>query len=350
VGTFFGTCSDGKEIYSLLLGKKQHIFGSQGRTNEFRESGRYTKDYAETGSWEADQAFGMKVNVLLESFEKPQTEFLVPFEKTVEIMDEFGFDLVETKTFRELYDEQKRISLTEDQKSFSFLNRAFVFRRREDAEEEEEEPEEEEEEEAEEEEPEEEEEEEEEEEPEEDEGGKRKKADTKKLMKKDVVEEPILFFGADESKGEYRHFSNMSEHRITIDDVQFKTVEHYLQAMKAREFEDEEMYQKILKTKTPKAAKAIGQKIANFKPEVWDKRKDEVMEKGVRTKFVQHPTLRKQLVETGDRMIGEANPRDTYWGIGTSMNLEKAKIPSKWRGKNMMGKLLMKLREEFRAA
>jgi predicted NAD-dependent protein-ADP-ribosyltransferase YbiA (DUF1768 family) len=29
------------------------------------------------------------------------------------------------------------------------------------------------------------------------------------------------------------------------------------------------------------------------------------------------------------------------------MNLEKAKIPSKWRGKNMMGKLLMKLREEF---
>jgi ribA/ribD-fused uncharacterized protein len=341
-GTFFGTCSDGKEIYSLLLGKKQHIFGSQGRTNEFRESGRYTKDYAETGSWEADQAFGMKVNVLLESFEKPQTEFLVPFEKTVEIMDEFGFDLVETKTFRELYDEQKRISLTEDQKTFSFLNRAFVFRRREEEAEEEEEDadevEEEEEEEA---------EEEEEEEPEEDEGGKRKKANTKKL-KNEPAEDPVLFLRPDESAGDYRHFSNMSEHKITIDDVEFKTVEHYFQAMKAREFEDTELYQKILKTKTPKAAKAIGQKIANFKPEVWDKRKDDVMEKGVRTKFVQHPTLRKQLVETGDRMIGEANPRDTYWGIGTSMNLEKAKIPSKWRGKNMMGKLLMKLREEFK--
>ena len=355
-GTFFGTCSDGKEIYSLLLGKKQHIFGSQGRTNEFRESGRYTKDYAETGSWEADQAFGMKVNVLLESFEKPQTEFLVPFEKTVEIMNEFGFDLVESKTFRELYDEQKRISLTEDQKTFSFLNRAFVFRRREDSDEveaeEEEEPEEEEEEpeeDADEVEEEEEPEEEEEEPEDEDEGGKRKPKKTKKLKKVEEKkeEEPILFFGADESKGDYRHFSNMSEHKITIDDVEYKTVEHYFQAMKAREFEDTELYQKILKVKTPKAAKAIGQKIANFKPEVWDKRKDELMEKGVRTKFVQHPTLRKQLLETGDRMIGEANPRDTYWGIGTSMNLEKAKIPSKWRGKNMMGKLLMKLRDDF---
>ena len=168
--------------------------------------------------------------------------------------------------------------------------------------------------------------------------------------KEEVVEEPILFFGADESKGDYRHFSNMSEHKITIDDVEYKTVEHYFQAMKAHEFEDTELYQKILKVKTPKAAKAIGQKIANFKPEVWDKKKNEIMEKGVRTKFVQHPTLRKQLLETGDKLIGEANPRDTYWGIGTSMNLEKAKIPSKWRGKNMMGKLLMKLRDEFMAA
>lgn len=352
-GTFFGTCSDGREIYSLLLGKKQHIFGSQGRTNEFREAGRYSKDYLETGSWEADQSFGLKVNVLLESFEKPQIEFLVPFEKIVEIMNEHGFDLVESKTFRELYGEQRRITLTEDQKTFSFLNRAFVFRRREEEADEVEEEEEDEEEEEEEEESGEAEEEENDEE--EDDGGKRKTknkpAKTKTLKKEEtkVSEEPILFFGADESKGEYRHFSNMSQHSITIDDVEYKTVEHYFQSMKAREFEDEEMYRKIVATKTPKSAKAIGRKVSNFKPEVWDKKKDEVMEKGVRTKFVQHPTLRKILLETGDKTIGEANPRDTYWGIGTSMNLERAKFPSKWRGKNMMGKLLMKLRDDFRA-
>jgi ribA/ribD-fused uncharacterized protein len=330
-GMFFGTCSDGKEIYSLLLGKKQHIFGSKGRTDEFREAGRYTKDYMETGTWEADANFGMPVNVLLESFEAPQIEYLVPFEKIIEIMNEFGFDLIESKTFGELYAEQKRITLTDDQKTFSFLNRAFIFRRREEAEEEEE--------------PEEEEEEPEEEE--EDEGGKRK---TKKLKKTEEKkeEEPILFFGADESKGEHRHFSNMSNHPVKIDDVEYKTVEHYFQAMKAREFEDTEIYNKILKTKTAKAVKAVGHKVANFKEAVWESKRDDIMEKGVRTKFVQHPSLRKQLVETGDKLIGEANPRDMYWGIGTSMTQVKSKSPSKWRGLNKMGKLLMKLRDEFK--
>lgn len=339
-GMFFGTCSDGREVYSLLLGKKQHIFGAQNRTGEFREAGRYTKEYTETGSWEEDANFGMPINVLLESFEEPQKEFLVPFEKVVAILDEFGFDLVESKTFSELYAEQRRLTLTDDQKVFSFLNRAFVFRRREEEEPEEEEPEEEEED------PEEEPEEEEEEE---EEGGKRKPV-TKKLKKteEETEEAPILFFGADESKGDYRHFSNMSNHKITIDDVEYKTVEHYFQAMKAREFEDMEIYNKILTTKTPKAVKAIGKKVANFKDEVWDKKKDDVMEKGVRTKFIQHPNLRQQLSETGDKIIGEASPRDMYWGIGTSMTQSKSKFPSKWRGLNKMGKLLMKLREEFK--
>jgi hypothetical protein len=64
-------------------------------------------------------------------------------------------------------------------------------------------------------------------------------------------EEPVLFFGADESKGEHRALSNMAEYPIEIDGVKFPTVEHYFQAMKAKLFADEEMYEKILKAKTP---------------------------------------------------------------------------------------------------
>ena len=71
------------------------------------------------------------------------------------------------------------------------------------------------------------------------------------------------------------------------------------------------------------------------------------MEKAIRAKFVQHPELRKELQATGDKLIGEADPRDTYWGIGTSMDLEKAKFPSKWRGQNKLGKILMALRNTF---
>jgi ribA/ribD-fused uncharacterized protein len=346
-GRFLGTCSDGRAIYSLLLGKKQQIFGSKiGDSEEYSEAGRYTKEYEETGTWEEDAKFGMGVSVLLESFEQPQTEYLVPFEKIIEIMRKHGFDLKDTKLFDDWYSGQRRFKFNDDQKAFSFLNRSFVFERRE--EEEEPEPEEEEEEEP----------EEEEEEEEEEGGAKKKEPEPKKeeekpkkkvLKKKDPEPEPILFLRPDESGGEWRNFSNMSDHKITINDEEFKTVEHFFQAQKAKIFKDDEMYAKIQKAKTSKAAKALGQKVKDFNQDTWEFARDDIMKEGVRAKFVQHPSLRKQLVDTGDRMIGEANPRDMYWGIGTSMYQVKSKSPSKWRGQNKMGRLLMKMRDDFKS-
>jgi ribA/ribD-fused uncharacterized protein len=117
--------------------------------------------------------------------------------------------------------------------------------------------------------------------------------------------------------------------------------------MKAAEFKDEDILKKIIKTKTSKTVKALGNKVKDFNEKVWDEKRDEVMEKGIRAKFVQHPELRKKLVETGDKVIGYADARDVYWSIGTSMGLEKAKSPSKWRGQNKLGKILMALREVF---
>jgi predicted NAD-dependent protein-ADP-ribosyltransferase YbiA (DUF1768 family) len=52
-------------------------------------------------------------------------------------------------------------------------------------------------------------------------------------------------------------------------------------------------------------------------------------------------------VETGEKVIGYADARDIYWSIGTSIGLDKAKSPSKWRGQNKLGKMLMKLRGVF---
>jgi ribA/ribD-fused uncharacterized protein len=180
------------------------------------------------------------------------------------------------------------------------------------------------------------------------EGTETEKPKRRKLKKGDPEPEPILFFGADESKGPHRHFSNMSAHSIEIEGVKYPTVEHYFQAMKAKEFKDAEVYDKILTAKTPKAAKALGKKVKNFVTEVWEAKRDSIMETGVRAKFVQHPELRKELMETEDKLIGEADPRNTYWGIGTSMDLEKSKTPSKWRGQNKLGKMLMTLRSDFK--
>jgi ribA/ribD-fused uncharacterized protein len=262
--TFFGTCSDGKSIYSLLAGKKTHLFGT-----EKQKSGEYTKEYDDKESWREE--FGMAVKVFLESFDKPAIEYLVPFEKVTAIMEEHGWDLVETKLFSEIYAMQNEIALAEEQKEFSFLNRTFVFKRGKKHEPKIEtttEPEKEE--------------------------KKEEKVKKIKLTKTDEPE-PVLFHGADESKGEYRNFSNMSEHRIEIDGITYPSVEHYFQAMKSKEFKDDEMYEKIIKAKTTKAVKALGKKVKGFEKEIWDDKKDEIMFRGIKTKFVQHPALRKQL-------------------------------------------------------
>lgn len=354
---FFGTCSDGQSIYSLLLGKKTHLFN-----NKKQLVGEYTKQYMDKDSW--TEEFGMPVKVMLESFEKPAVEYLVPFGRVTEIMQEYGYELVDTKLFSEIYAQQTTRTLTQEQQAFSFLNRTFVFRRMTRTEKKEVEEEKEKESEVKEEEKKNEaseeslnkepdtekkvEESETEKKEEEEKKVEEEKPKRRKLRKAPEPEaEVVLFHGSDESKGEYRNFSNGSQHPIDMDGEKFPTVEHYFQAMKAKEFKDDEIYNKILKSKTPKAAKAAGKHVKNFVTEVWDAKRDEIMERAIRAKFVQHPELRKELQATGEKIIGEADPRDTYWGIGTSMDLEKAKFPSKWRGQNKLGKILMALRNTF---
>lgn len=338
---FFGTCSDGQSIYSLLAGRKTYLFGS-----EKQVSGEYTKEYDDRESW--PEEFGMPVKVYLESFDRPTIEYLVPFEKVTSILEEHGWELQETKLFSELYSSQTGITLTQEQQTFSFLNRIFVFKRSSSKQSKDGEttqsetespsiPTESE------------------EKPTSESDNRKSDSESAKPVKRKLRKPtenagppPVLFYGADESKGEYRSFSNMSEHRIDVDSAQFPTVEHYYQAMKAKEFKDDEIYDKIVKAKTAKAAKALGKKVKEFVKEVWDAKRDEVMATGVRAKFVQHPELSKKLQETEDRMIGLANAREKYWGIGTSETSEKSKHPEKWAGQNKLGKLLMDLRAEFK--
>jgi len=55
-------------------------------------------------------------------------------------------------------------------------------------------------------------------------------------------------------------------------------------------------------------------------------------------------------LETGDKLLAEANPREKYWTIGTSQTTSKAKDPTKWPGKNRLGELLQELRNELKPA
>jgi ribA/ribD-fused uncharacterized protein len=144
-----------------------------------------------------------------------------------------------------------------------------------------------------------------------------------------------------------------------VDGATFPTVEHYFQWSKAMMFEGKDSEQAVKMMKPPrnkeyteaKSVKALGRKVKDFSEAKWDEVKIPIMEKAVRAKFV-NPThgLMEKLLATGDAIIGEANPRDKYWGIGTSADTADAKNPAKWKGQNQLGKILMKLRDEFKQA
>jgi|APCry1669190327_1035288.scaffolds.fasta_scaffold56545_2 N-glycosidase YbiA len=65
----------------------------------------------------------------------------------------------------------------------------------------------------------------------------------------------------------------------------------------------------------------------------WDQIKRSVMMECVLAKFLQHPCLRQQLMETGDEILIEDSPYDSFWGLGP-----------KGDGQNMLGQVLMEVR------
>ena len=65
-------------------------------------------------------------------------------------------------------------------------------------------------------------------------------------------------------------------------------------------------------------------------------------------KFKQYPELAQRLMELPSPLvIGAYEPNDTYMGIGLSVDNVKAKDKLAWTGENLIGKALMKIRENL---
>jgi len=345
---FFGTCMDGQRVYSLLLGDQSHLFRSGGMTNISAGPvwGEIRKDYADAEEWHED--FGKGIVVKLENFEKPTKEYLVPFEKVKEILLEYGYELISSNLFEDLYTAQTRYVLDDSHKQFSFLHRTFAFKKipvskkEQPVKEEEpskrsedkEEPTKEKEESS--------EDKEKEESSERSENKEEPKKKGKKLTKpKETEPEPEIFT-------EGHEFSNSYAAPIQVNNITYPTVEHYFQWKKAEKFGDAKMQEAILKSKSALTAKQSGNKVKDFKEDEWNKVQDEIMKTAVKAKIMQHPEIQEKLKATGDKVLGEANARDKYWSIGTGADTNKTKTPSKWPGKNRLGEILQEIRKELK--
>lgn len=93
--------------------------------------------------------------------------------------------------------------------------------------------------------------------------------------------------------------------------------------------------QKDFEMMRPSQSKKLGRNVA-LRPD-WEKVKEDIMYEVCMCKFTQDPVLKQKLIDTGDSYLEEGNHHnDKYWGTVNG------------RGRNRLGHILMKIREELK--
>lgn len=149
-------------------------------------------------------------------------------------------------------------------------------------------------------------------------------------MDAEAQRKEIKFYYEYEMHGD---LSNYYPSIICLKDVVWKTVEHYYQAQKFAGHPQEEL---IRLSDTPDDAKRMGNDTSYPIRSDWEEAKVEVMRTALKAKFTQNPHLKEKLLATKDAVLMENSQKDYFWGIGKDGS-----------GKNMLGKLLMELRDKL---
>lgn len=139
-------------------------------------------------------------------------------------------------------------------------------------------------------------------------------------------------------KGKYNFLSNFYPCFVEYEGIVYPSVEHAFQAAKTL---DPQMRKNFSIMRSAADAKWWGGHI-KLRPD-WEQVKDQVMLECVKSKFTYsspasfQKNLKKQLLDTGDAYLEEGNQHhDMYWGT------------YRGKGKNMLGKILMIVRDEIR--
>ncbi|KAK6528284.1 hypothetical protein TWF281_009530 [Arthrobotrys megalospora] len=95
----------------------------------------------------------------------------------------------------------------------------------------------------------------------------------------------------------------------------------------------------------PAEIKALGRAVPNFDEKTWEEHRYKIVVQGNYFKFTQNEKLKEMLLETGNKELVEASPRDRIWGVGYgAVNAPKKR--QSW-GLNLLGKALMDVRERI---
>lgn len=144
-------------------------------------------------------------------------------------------------------------------------------------------------------------------------------------------------------------FSNFQPCIIKNEYGTFYSSEQYFMYRKALFFGDKEMSNLIYNEKRPGKCKEYGRLIKKFDKDKWFNVCETIMEEALYYKFTQNHELLDEFISPkydGKKFV-EASPFDDIWGIKLSEDNPDADNEEKWRGLNLLGKVLDKLRERL---
>ena len=155
----------------------------------------------------------------------------------------------------------------------------------------------------------------------------------------DAFGNPMVLFHSGRSA-----FSNFYLCPFTLNGHTYLTSEQYYQSEKAAHFGDHKKARKILAEARPSRCKKLAYEIKIFDEREWRQVAPQIMLRGVLAKFSQNTPARETLLKTGDALLVEATPFDTYWASGLHILDDHHKYRDAWKGANVLGSVLMEVR------
>ncbi|EXM39898.1 hypothetical protein RASY3_09200 [Ruminococcus albus SY3] len=178
------------------------------------------------------------------------------------------------------------------------------------------------------------------------EGTDDKKLTLEKLKISDRQVDAVFFHKPDEPFG---FLSNWFFSPFEINDTKYTSAEQYIMHQKCLLFGDEESAKAILATEYPEKQQQIGRQAKGYINNMWAGSRQIIAVKGLKAKFSQNEELLKKLFSTEKAYLVECARTDPIWACGKGLNESDRLDASKWRGHNILGFSLMKVREELQS-
>ncbi len=120
---------------------------------------------------------------------------------------------------------------------------------------------------------------------------------------------------------------------------QYQKCMHHAQSVKARQ---------VLESDEPSRCAFIGKQVHVTDQKNWEDKSKEIMYEGCLYKFTQNDRMKSFLLDTKETELVEANPGDVFWSVGLGIKDPNLFDASKWKGSNVLGKTLKKVRDQLK--